>query len=77
MPKTELEQFAEETADKVLEPLFQNDVFWLKHLQDNPNAYWAFYQVIMDRWVIEEEENEDTDEEIFSLMCQKEDDARY
>ena len=76
MPKSELESFADETAHNAFEPLFQNDVFWLNHLKYNPNAYWAFYEEIMDRWIIvEENEDTDTDEEIFELMCNEEKNA--
>lgn len=69
--KTELEQFAEDYVSEQFDPLFKNDVFWLNHLKDNQNAYWAFYQEIMDRWIIQEEP-EDSEEELFDLMCNKE-----
>ena len=75
MKNNELLNYALEVSDNTFRPLYLNAMFWLNHLVDNPAAYNAYIDELLEEWDVPDEDT-DPDEEIFSLMCQEENDAR-
>lgn len=57
MAENELEQYADEVAQRVFEPLYKNDLFWLDHLEQSGNqlAYYAYLYELIDTWTVPDE----------------------
>ena len=74
MSNNELLDYALQESHRVFNPLYLNDVFWLDHLKDNPNGYYAYIEQLMNDWELPDEDKKLVELDI-QLYCPKPDEA--